>query len=164
VENDSIHLIRDIKVFANGEVLKEIKELMPGEKEEIVLPKNTFIILLAEAPFHAPATKEISLSRISNVDFRYSTSYPKPVIEAIEFELELGLCNSGEGVRVSVRELHDRSFFKERFQSDSVSIPMEGCKTIKYNLTPLKKGETNISFNISSQEFDESFEQKIEVR
>ncbi len=163
IENESVHLIRNIKIFANEELLQEVLELKPGEKSEIILPASPFVKLSAQAPFHSTITTDISISNISNVDFKYSTSYPKPVLAGFGFELALELCNNGDGVRVNVNETHDKEFFEEGFQADSISVAGKECKTIKYNLTPLKKGETLLSFNIKSENFNESFEQTIQV-
>ncbi len=165
VSNNSVHLIKDVNVFANDKLIKTVSELEPRQKIEIVLPKENFIKLRAEAPFHITATAEIGLSTSQISPLTFKTSYPNPIIKNQKFEFKLIICNqSDNSLNAKIKENHDIFLFKEGGKTNILSIQANACKTQTYELTPLKKGKMLIFFNINAQEFVDGFEAEIEVK
>ncbi len=167
VANSSMHLIRELKVYtADGKELLTVEELKPREKVKVPLTGlSDLVVINASAPFHATISLSLSLRGTKGLKLVFETSYPSIALAGTKFTVFLDICNKGDiGVpEITIEEAHARDFFSEQKKTEKISLDRGQCRKIGFPLTPLKKGETEIYFNIKALGVSEEFKRTIKI-
>lgn len=171
LQNNSVHLIRDINVLLereNGETLliDSIKALKPREKIQVQLPsiEKEKVTIIAIAPFHARISKDISIERTKGAKLNFEIAMQSTAFVEIQTSIALKVCNQGDTINdLKIVEVHSPDFFEEQAKTDTVAIPENECKKIDYALTPKKTGQTTIYFKFTALNVNQELERSITI-
>jgi hypothetical protein len=176
VQNNSSHLIRDIKVFyedAAGQriLVKEIALLQPDEEETVILQPiyavDDRIYLFAEAPYHPEVIKEIVLTGPgAKPTFRLmpSISVPQTILVGTPALVSVNLCN--EGARVDDIELNaqvDTAYLTIDKTREVFSLAEGDCAVKDFFITGQQAGSSTIYFNIIALSLSEQYSATVQI-
>ena len=175
LKNGSMHTIRDAKlsyIDTDGE-LKEIltvDTLKPGEvvQTEFIIPAYMLdmVDLVAEAPNHIKFTKEIGFVGKKGASLTYEHRLISPIIAVGKIiQLDIEICNMGNAMaeEVILTATHDESALEGEETEENFSLRAGECKKIYIALETIKTGDTQIDYDIVSENYNKSEKLRIEV-
>lgn len=150
IKNESLHFIRDIKVYLNERLLLEINELKPNESKIIDLSNEAGIITLkAFATYHVPIETKINLNAESELQLILGIKVAEPLPLNKEQILAIQLCNQGKKIKdLKIMIKEDPDFISVSKNVFSTSFNEGECKDFDIIIKGLKEGNTLLTIQL----------------
>jgi len=165
ITNNSMHLIRNIKIYVNDKLIKEINSLKPKEEKIIDLSEfNGIINLKATAEFHVSIEKTINLSAEEELILNIKLSMPEPLPLNSSSAIALEICNQGKTINnMQVILQADKTILDLDKNYFVISIKENDCSKINFNLIGLKETKTMLIINLIVRETKREFVKEITI-
>lgn len=176
VENSSNHLVKDVEVVVLfGEQTKVIKLkpennfLMPGERystliEIPIVDSNRYEIII-QSPFNRPEKLFFELEESTLKPVRAEVLMPEKMIVDKKYDVVYKLCNVSNNnlYEVSWLETVDKKYFSGDYFLKTISLNVNECINLYSTLTPIKSGETRISFLLKVGTLEQKLSQEVVI-
>lgn len=176
VENVSNHLVKDIEVIVlfGGEtkVIKLKSEnnfLAPKEKYstliEIPIVDSNRYEIIVQSPFNRPEKLFFELEESTLKPVRVEVLLPEKMIVGKKYDIVYKLCNVSNNnlYEVSWLETVDKKYFSGDYFLKTIALNVNECINLYSTLTPIKSGETRISFLLKVGTLEQKLSQDVVI-
>ena len=165
IENNSLHIIKNIILNINNKETLKLNNLKPNSKKTIDLNlENKKYYIKLSANNYIPIEKEINATKgkTNNNDlFTYNLKYNSFMLET-KTNITLRICNLQKQNFLNI-DLEDNNSFIITKQHKEININTNECKNVIFEIKPFLKGNTNIIFEIYNNFYNKIINQKINI-
>ncbi|NMA44459.1 MAG: hypothetical protein GX950_01440 [Candidatus Diapherotrites archaeon] len=176
VENVSNHLVKDIEVvvlFGGEKKFFKLKPennfLLPGETYsglyEVPIVDSNLYDVVVQSPFNRPAKLFFELEESTLKPVRVDVLLPENMVVGKKYDVVYKLCNvSNNNLHdVSWLETVDKRYFSGDYFLKTISLNVNECINLYSTLTPIKSGESRISFLLKVGALEQKLSQEVVV-